>query len=53
MHQVKSALIVFLLLTSSVEAQVAFVQLEEHIASLKQNPPIQSGTPVPYTPSGL
>jgi len=33
--------------------KVALVQLEEHIASLKQNPPIPSGTPDPYTPPEL
>ena len=33
--------------------KVALVQLEEHMASLKQHPPIPSGTPDPYTPPEL
>ena len=33
--------------------KVALVQLEEHVASLKQHPPIPSGTPDPYTPPEL
>lgn len=30
--------------------KVALVQLEEHVVSLKQHPPIPSGTPDPYIP---
>jgi arylsulfatase A-like enzyme len=33
--------------------KVALVQLEEHVASLKQHPPIPSGAPDPYTPPEL
>jgi arylsulfatase len=31
--------------------KAALVQLEEHVVSLKKNPPIKAGTPDPYTPS--